>query len=116
MKWVYCDDNWDSCSGGAIAFSYARRDDPSNDLFMAAGVTWLDGGDDGKHYFACIAAFERYEDVDGVMVECGWDALDAYLYITDRDVACDLGMYYTIDDARTAVEHVLWLMEGDDCA
>lgn len=114
MKWVYCDNNWDSCSGGALAFSFIRRNDPSHDLFMSAGVTWLDGGEDGKHYFACIAVFERNEEVDDVVVECGWDALDAYLYITDRNVACDLGWYHTVEDARTAVEHVLKMTERCD--
>lgn len=104
--WEHFEENFDECNGGAM---YVANN--GDNTFSAAGVLWLDGGDDDLCYFACIATFSHGEGAWGsdVVVYDKYDAADAFNDITDTDVAEDLGTYETMEEARQAVEEAVEL-------
>lgn len=101
ITWEKFDEGFDDLNGGAL---YVGDDGES---FYAAGVTWMDGGDD--EYFACIASWEHgmepyggFDPIDDI-----YQAADAYDTIVDSNVAHDIGWFSNMDDAVAAVEETV---------
>ena len=92
--WIKFDECFDEYDGGAL---YVREGD--DDDCYAAGALWMDGGEDGKHYFAFIARFYYGEERDGVKVSEPYDAADMFSQSVDGDVVREICWADTMDEA-----------------
>lgn len=99
-NWERFDECFDSSDGGAL---YVREDSAGEGVYVA-GATWLDGGEDDLHYFACVAHFDWGEDLGDFVVEELYDGAEAFNQICDGDVAREIGWAATMAEATDMVD------------
>lgn len=103
-NWERFDEVFDSSDGGCLYLAHAENERSAN-VVLAAGASWLDGGQDGLHYWAGVAQFylgeERYGDTDVMEF---YDAAEAFNECIDSEIGLDLGWFETLDEAVQAVE------------
>lgn len=103
--WTRFDECFDASGGGCLYLRYAP--DASDDI-LAAGALWLDGGQDGLRYYACVARFtigeERYGDTD---VNEIFDAAEAFDECLDSEIEESIGWFSTLEEAAQAVDDAI---------
>lgn len=101
-NWTRFDEFFDSSDGGCL---YIRISPDDSDTVQATGAEWLDGGQDGLHYWAGVFEFtlgvERYGDID---VNEPYQAAEAFSDGLDSEIAEEIGWFSMMDEAVKAVE------------